>query len=125
MSRESFRVPFAQSIGDEGERVMTDILGTQAERFHPSIFIEEEMQARGMSLHDLVFRMRRYESEREWGIECLAVEMYLTVHEKNVILTRNMAEGFGAAFGVSPEMFINLHRAWGGALEQSGEATNG
>lgn len=85
---------------------------TPAEGFHPAEYIEEELKERGWSVHDLVFRMRRYESESDWGRECLAVEMYLTVREPGVLLDWKMAIGFGEAFGVSPQMFINLHEAW-------------
>ena len=83
-----------------------------AEVFHVSEFINEELAERGWSLRDLVFRMRRYESENDWAIEMLAVEMFMIVHEKNIALDQKMADGFGAAFDVSPQLFINMHEAW-------------
>jgi len=80
--------------------------------FHPSVFIKDELEERKWSVHDLVFRMRRYDSEKDWGINCLAVEMYLEVHEPGVILSCAMAMQFGDAFGISAEMFLNLDAAW-------------
>ena len=80
-------------------------------KFHPTEFIHEELAERGWSVRDLVFRMRRYESERDWAVNCLAVELYLTGHDTG-ILPAKMAEEFGVAFGVSPEYFINLHQQW-------------
>lgn len=79
---------------------------------HPSEYIREEMKARGWSLRDLVFNMRRYESEEEWGITCLAVEMYMTVTDDPDILIGSLADGFATAFGAPPEFFQNLHEAW-------------
>ena len=83
-----------------------------AEVFHPSVFIKEEMEERGYSLRDVVFRMKRYESEADWTIQQLAVEMYMEVGptDRNIILG-DMADGFAAAFGVSPELFQNLEAA--------------
>lgn len=83
-----------------------------AECFHPSEFINEELAERGWTLRDLVFRMRRFEGEKDWAIEMLAVEMYMTVHEPRILLDDKMAEGFSTAFGVSAEMFKNLHKSW-------------
>jgi hypothetical protein len=84
-----------------------------AEVFHPSVFIKEEMEERGYSLRDVVFRMKRYESEKEWSIAYLAVEMYMEVGptDKNIILG-DMAEEFATAFGVSAELFKNLEASW-------------
>ena len=83
-----------------------------AEVFHVSEFINEELAERGWSLRDLVFRMRRYESAADWAIEMLAIEMFMVVHEKNIVLDQNMADGLGAAFDVSPQLFINMHETW-------------
>ena len=84
-----------------------------AEVFHPSVFIREEMNERGYSLKDVVFRMRRYESESDWATQCLAVEKYMVCGplDKNIVLGP-MAEEFAAAFGVNSELFTNLEKSW-------------
>ncbi len=86
-----------------------------AEVFHPSVFIREEMNERGYSLKDVVFRMRRYESESDWATQCLAVEKYMVCGplDKNIVLGP-MAEEFAAAFGVNSELFTNLEKSWRG-----------
>lgn len=83
-----------------------------AQVWHPSTFIQEELDARGWTLRDLVFRMRRYESEKDWAINMLAFEMYMTVQEKYVMLGQSMANDLGTAFGVDPQMFLNLDELW-------------
>lgn len=83
-----------------------------AEVWHPSVFINEELAERGWTLRDLVFRMRRYESEKDWAINMLAFEMYMTVHEKNILLGEEMANDLGIAFGISAQCFLNLHESW-------------
>jgi plasmid maintenance system antidote protein VapI len=84
----------------------------RAQVFHPSDFIQEELDERGWTLRDLVFRMRRYESERDWAINMLAFELYMKVHEKNIKLGDEMASDLGMAFNVNPQMFLNLHDIW-------------
>ena len=79
---------------------------------HPSHFIYEELNARRWSVRDLVFRMRRYESERDWAINQLAVEMYLDTHNREIVLDIQMAQEFGVAFDINPVFFINLHEQW-------------
>jgi len=79
---------------------------------HLSEVINEELHERGWTLRDLVFRMRRYESEKDWGIEMLAMEMFMVVHEKTVTLDQKTADGLGTAFDISPQFFINFHEAW-------------
>lgn len=79
-----------------------------AEAFHPSIFIKEELEARKWTVDDLVRRM-----PGEYGVNYLAVDMYLEIgpDEPNARLNE-MATEISAAFGVSPELFANLERAW-------------
>lgn len=93
---------------------MTDskLSAVQPLRFHPGEFINEELEERGWTVRDLVFRMKRYESEKDWATNLLAVEMYLTVHDPNVILGEEMAAEFSQAFGPSAEYFLNLHKLW-------------
>ena len=80
--------------------------------FHLSEFINEELAERGWTLRDLVFRMRRYEGEADWAVEMLAMEMFMTVHEKSIFLDQKTADGLATAFGVSAQFFLNMHEAW-------------
>jgi plasmid maintenance system antidote protein VapI len=79
---------------------------------HPSEFIQDELDERGWTLRDLVFRMRRYENEKEWAVNLLAWEMYMTVQDKDLLLGEEMSRDIGRAFGVSPYFFNNLHENW-------------
>jgi hypothetical protein len=87
-------------------------MATYAEQNHPSVFINEELAERGWSLRDMVFRMRRFDSENDWGRELLAMEMYMAVHDPRIILDQQQADGLGTAFDVSPQFFLNLHDSW-------------
>lgn len=91
-----------------------------AEVFHPAEFIKEELAERGWSLNDFVFAMRRYESEKDWQLERLAVEMYLEVQDVRILLSDEMAQGFATAFGVSKEFFVNLDKIWRTNLKTEG-----
>lgn len=82
------------------------------EKFHPAEYIQEELDERGWTLRDLVFRMRRYEDAKDWAINMLTFEMYMAVREPGVVLDEEMARDLGTAFGVSAEFFLNLDRAW-------------
>lgn len=79
---------------------------------HVAELIEQELKERGWTVNDFVFRMKRYESQRDWALHQLAVELFLAVRERDVPLTREMAEQFGLALDVSPEFFLNMHEAW-------------
>ena len=89
-----------------------------AEVFHPAIFIQEELDERGWTLRDLVFRMRRYESEKDWAVNMLAFELYMAVREKGVLLGEEMAHDLSVAFGTSVEFWVNLDAAWRGRAPQ-------
>lgn len=91
---------------------MSEKLANAAECWHPSVFISEELAVRGWTLRDLVFRMRRYDSESDWAHNMLAVEMYMAVHDPNLLLGEEMARDLGAAFDVNPRTFLNLHESW-------------
>lgn len=81
---------------------------TPAEAFHPSVFIAEELEARGWSLDDLALRM-----PGDFGINRCALDFYMTIGaETPGLRIGESASALAAAFGVSPELFANLERAW-------------
>lgn len=80
-----------------------------AEVFPLGDYIEEELAARGWSVEELAHRMG---GGRDYGINLLCAQMTIAVHDANLLLDRETAEGFARAFDVSPEMFINLDAAW-------------
>lgn len=77
--------------------------------FHPSVFIKDELEARGWTLDMLAMRMGP-----EFGIHRLALDFYLELgpSEPTIRIGKESAEAFGRAFGVSPQFFLNLERAW-------------
>jgi len=79
-----------------------------AEAFHPSEFIVEEMEARGWSRDDLALRM-----PGEYGVNRLALDMYFDVgpYEPTMRLG-DMADVFGAAFGIAGVFFKRLEEQW-------------
>ncbi len=81
----------------------------QAEAFHPSIYIKEEMEARGWDADDLVDRMG---PDRE--LNRLALDMYLEIGPDNpgLRIGEEAANEIGDAFGVPGELFLNMERIW-------------
>ena len=80
---------------------------------HPSTFIAEEMEARGWDRIHLAARMGG-----EVGMNLLCIDMYFIVGptQANMRLGQDTAKQFSAAFGISPEYFLNLEKAWRGEL---------
>ena len=78
---------------------------------HPSSYILEEMEVRGWGYSDVAVRMGGKDKEAV-GIDCLALEMYCTVHDTGLRIGDESADGLGRAFGVSPQLFLNLEKAW-------------
>lgn len=78
--------------------------------FHPSEFIQDELDARGWSLDTLAALMTRDDVARNR----LALDFYMLAgpEETNLRIGENMAQGFSVAFGISAEFFINLENAW-------------
>lgn len=70
-------------------------------------YIREEIEARRWTTADLAARMGG-----DPGVDLLCVEMLLAVHDKDLTLDRETAEGMGRAFDVDPEFLLNLDRAW-------------
>lgn len=77
---------------------------------HPSEYIQEEMDERGWDRDRLATAMMAADDDN-WGIWRLAIDFYFEVGptERNLRLD---PEAFARAFGVSPELFINLEAAW-------------
>jgi hypothetical protein len=87
---------------------------TPAEAFHPSVFITEEMEARGWDRQDLVARMGG-----DAFAQSLALAMYLDLGpDEPGIRLGDMADDIGQAFGVSGDIFTGLERYW---LDWKGE----
>lgn len=93
-----------------------------AEAFPPGVFIQEEMDARGWSEEDVA---RRMGDQRAYGMNMLCLGFILHVHDRNLILDRETAEGLSLAFGVSAELFLNLDAAWRAAPSPDAHATDG
>lgn len=87
---------------------MTETERVPAEATHPSIFINEELEARGWSIADLAMRM-----PGDFGINSVALEFYLTIGpDEPGLRMGDCAEGVSRAFGVDPDLFGNLERTW-------------
>jgi hypothetical protein len=78
-----------------------------AEVFHPSVFIIEEMEARGWDRDELARRMGG-----EWKLNRVVLELYFEIGPTEPNLRMGDGEDFAQAFGVSAELFQNLEKAW-------------
>jgi plasmid maintenance system antidote protein VapI len=79
-----------------------------AEVFHPSIFIKEEMEARGWTIGDLAKAMGG-----DYGINFVGLEFYLELGPEEPGLRMNdTAVSISRAFGIDPDFFSNLERSW-------------
>ncbi len=74
---------------------------------HPSVYILEEMKARGWSSIDLALAMPGDLMENH-----TALTMYLTLGPKEPNMRIGDGADYAAAFDVSPELFLNLEAAW-------------
>lgn len=79
-----------------------------AEAFHPSTFIKDELEAREWSIGDLAKLM-----PGDYGINHLALDLYLNFGPGEPYIRMNdMAVEISNAFGVDPDLFTNLEKAW-------------
>jgi len=80
---------------------------TPAEAFHPSVFIRDEMEARGWDRIELANRMGG-----DWRHRLLELDLYFEAgpHEPNLRI--GDGKDFSRAFGISAEFFRNLETAW-------------
>jgi len=81
-----------------------------AEVFPPGEYIADELKARGWTTADLARRM----GGDNPGMDQLAIDLLIAVHDKNLILDEQTAFGLGRAFGTSARLWINLDRMWRG-----------
>lgn len=86
---------------------------------HPSEFVLEELEARGWSLDRLAVEMGG-----NVPLNRLALDVWIAVQEPNCRLG-DMADQFGVAFGVSPELFTNLESAWRASVEDATPPASG
>lgn len=82
---------------------------------HLAEILQEEMDERGWTKDDLALRMGP--THDDFGINRLALDLFMEVRKPNVILGA-MDVQFAIAFGVSKEFFNNLHEAWRAAQRQ-------
>jgi len=83
---------------------------------HPSVFIKEEMAARGWTLDMLAMRMGP-----EFGVHRLALDCYFEIGPTapNMMIGEESAKALGRAFGIEPQVFINLCEQWRAANTKS------
>lgn len=82
---------------------------------HPSVYIREEMDARDWGTPTMARQMGG-----DYGVNRLAIEMYLSIGPQNPGLRLGtMAADIARAFDVSVELFQNLEAAWLASLSPS------
>lgn len=82
-----------------------------AETFPPGEYIRDEIKARGLT--ERGFQVLLF-SVGCTPIQVVACEFATYVDDKGLIMDAETAGCLAKAFGVSPELFINLDRAWRG-----------
>ena len=80
---------------------------TPAECWHPSVFIQEEMDARGWNLDELALHMGG-----SVVVNRAALDLYFGVGPTEAGLRIGDGEDFARAFGVDAEFFLALEAAW-------------
>lgn len=79
-----------------------------AEAFHPSIYIKEELEARGWSIEDLAKAM-----SGDYDINYTALDFYLEIGPDNPTMhLGDLAVEVSRAFDVDDSLFPNLERSW-------------
>lgn len=79
-----------------------------AEYWHPSVFMQEEMGARGWSRDDLATKMAHH----DWGISRLSLDFYFDVGPNEPDMLIGDGEDFARAFGTSAQFWLNLEAIW-------------
>lgn len=82
-----------------------------AETFPPGDYLKEELEARGWDEQEFIRQLFLTGCD---GMGVLACLMVLYVHDKNLITDQTTASHLGRCLGTSPELWINLDRAYRG-----------
>lgn len=78
-----------------------------AEAFHISEMLQEEMDARGWTRHDVYERLG-YDS-----VDCCAFDFLMEVRDKNLLMGNREAQALSDVFGIDdPGFFIRYYDAW-------------
>lgn len=83
---------------------------TPAEVFHPSVYIEDEMAARGWDRDTLAYRMSS--CSEDLAVNRLALDLYLDVGPREPGLRIGDAADLERAFGIDAAFFLELERRW-------------
>lgn len=77
---------------------------------HPSEYIKEELATRDWSVSELANRM----GFEDCVLNKLSLDLYFEVGplKTKMQLGQNMADKLSKAFDVSPDLFLNLEKAW-------------
>lgn len=84
---------------------------------HISKYLREEMAARSWS-EEVTAAAMGFTSKRDYQINLLALQMLLNVHDPDMHIGQQMADGLARAFGVDPQFLINLDEAWRAACKK-------
>jgi hypothetical protein len=82
-------------------------------RFHSSVYVAEEMEARGWDRDRLALEMVGGDRER-YGVTRLALDFFFEIGptDPHCQTGPEMCAQLATAFGVSTELFVNLEKAW-------------
>ena len=88
--------------------------------YHPSCFIQDELDARGWTITDLAHQM----GGSDLGLNILALDMYFAVGQTdtNCRLGVDLCAEIGRAFDISTEYFLRLEVMW---LKRVGASIDG
>lgn len=89
---------------------MSERIPAQVE--HVSVFIADELEARGWTHERLAVEM----TKKELATNQLTVGLLLDVQDPGMILDKETAHKLANAFGVSQDLFLNLDAAWRKAM---------
>ena len=78
-----------------------------AEMFHPSVFILDEIKARGWTLDDLAIRMGG-----DFRVNRIALDLYVHLGPDDPDLLLGDGEDFARAFGGDATYWCNLESGW-------------
>ena len=88
---------------------------TVVDRFHPSEFIQDELDARGWDRDELAIRMGGNFAETRAGLEFY---MEIGATTPQMFMGEDTARQLANAFGTSYRLWLNLERAWRSAPGQ-------